>query len=157
MESVRSQTAKELTRRWVILLVGTGFGKAVLLLSYALGSFALASLARSREDPTIALASLFLLAAIAGFGWLTATYLQEIADSIQEFHADALDAFANLATPADGDDRTGTADVFRSKAAGFLDAARAGGVNVAAVVGALLVRALIALVPPFVGWMMPLF
>jgi hypothetical protein len=146
------QRTQELTRRWSTLLVGTLTGQAVILITYVVGSVCLAFLAGTREDPTAALAALLLLSTVSGFGWLSATYLQEIADSIQTFHADALMGLGHTLTQTSDEKRVRVGYQYVAAGMSTDEAASARHVDNVRVLGALFVRGLIFIVPPVAGW-----
>jgi hypothetical protein len=151
------ERTRELTRRWSNLLVGTWTGQAVILITYVAGSFCLAFLAGSNEDPTTALAALFLLATVSGFGWLSATYFQEIADSIQTFHADALMGLGQTLAQTSDDNRVQVGYQFVAAGMSADEAASARHINHSGVLGALFVRGLVFIVPPVAGWASSLY
>jgi hypothetical protein len=157
MPSLREQSAISLTRRWEVLAVGVVLGKAVLAIAYVIGAFTLASFARTREDPTVPLAAFFLLAAVSAIGWLAATYFQELADSIQTFHAATLTAFAESFSEHDVDARARASEAFLAGAGGFTDAVSAIHADYGGFVVALLWRGAVVVVPPLVGWLLKPF
>lgn len=157
-DEIRSQVENALTARLTRWAVGTWYGQGLLITSYVLGTFTLASLARTHEDPAMAIAALFLLIAVFGFAWLAAAIMQEVADSIMAFHASFMFAVAAQLSNSDGSDsRKVFGDAALSWGRGVRDAVGARGADPWGVVVSLLWRALVAVIPPAAGYWVAMF
>ncbi|CAN5745758.1 hypothetical protein BH23GEM6_BH23GEM6_12400 [soil metagenome] len=152
--AIRDGTGRSLSKRWTKLMVSTWAGQVVMALAYVVGAFVLAFWAQSGDNPVLAWASVFLLAGICALGMLISAYLQEIADTIQEFHADFMSAVSHLVISHGIPEEAQRVlrDQYQAKAAGFADAASAQYADSIAVVGLVLLRVLLFILPPALGW-----
>jgi len=154
--AIRDGTGRNLSKKWAKSMVSTWAGQGVMALAYVVGTFVLAFQARSGDTPILAWAAIFLLAAICALGMLVSAYLHQIADAVEEFHADSMAAVSHLVISHGIPEAAQRVlrDQYQAKAAGFEDAASAKYVNSIAVVGLVLFRVLLFVLPPAFGWLL---